>query len=133
MAPTDAADSFPSAADRAVLLYRQDEVLTATGIVAANLRQQWTQADLVEAHKENQQQHQELTQPLDELDHHGDSASRASFRATCFTSRGNERWSSSSVGSSDERGISTRSTPTGISCRASRNASRYSRRSRLRS
>src|SRR5262245_55475149 len=120
MAAADAANSFVRAAQWAVLAHRLDEILAATGLETADRRQHRPQDQPIEPDAADQEGAQrEAKRPQQPSDHVFGSL-WAILRATWRTSRGSERLSASSVGSSGLRGISTRSRPVGISWRVSR-------------
>src|SRR5262249_21278768 len=118
--------------DWTVLAHGLDEVLAAAWLEAADRRQNRSQNEPVEPDAADQDGAQHEAERPQQPRNHDFGPSCAILRATWRTSRGNDRFNSSSVGSSGLRGISTRSRPVGISWRVSRKASRYSRRSRLR-
>src|SRR5262249_36630920 len=115
------------------LLDGQNEVLTTTGIETANGRQDRPKADLVSPYPGDQKGCQPGTECGAERADHDRLASRASWRAICWTSFGTDRLSSSSGTGFGAGGIGTRSRPLTISWRVRRKASRYNRRRRFRS
>ena len=129
---TKAPEALPGAADGAVLVDCEDEILAATGVITADCGKYGTQHSLVKAYGKYHGEDCNRTQGRNVRIHHERPVSRARLRATLLTSRGSPCFNSSNGGSTGDRGIKTRSMPTGISWRVRRNASRYRRRSRLR-
>src|SRR5262249_12855711 len=124
MAPADAAHTFPGAADRAMLADRKDKVLAATWLKSADSREQGANAYLVEADQENQDEGEDGPRDGQDFFQHVGPLSRDNLRASWPTRRGSDFFRSSRAGSCPLRGMSTRSSPTGISWRVKRNASR---------
>src|SRR5262245_3892618 len=101
-----------------------DEILTATGMEPAHLRQQWSDDGLVEAHRENQQERYEPQQQAENGSGHVGFFSRPSLPARVRSNCGNESCNCLRVGCCDVRGTSTMSRPVGMSPRPRRKASR---------
>src|SRR6266849_3977561 len=76
----NAAESFASAASRAVFSDRQDKVFTAAGIKATGSRQHRPKARLIKPHAADQEGRQARTEDSSQRAHH-DLTSLANFRA----------------------------------------------------
>lgn len=124
MAAADSAGALPRALNRAVLRHRLNEVLAATRLEAANLGQQRSNRDLVNADGDDERRRGRRTDQADQHPYessHGFSSdewkSRRFFlssRLTTWATRlRNEFWTCSRVGSLFDRGIRTRSRPAG--------------------
>jgi len=131
IAAANAPHSADGAAEGAVFLHRQNEVVAASRLKAAPVSDQRADGVLIYPHHADEQRDGKMLHNGADPAESVHQRFSASFRATRFPRRGNDTSKSASTGSTPWRGRTTKSMPTGRLSRESRNASRKSRFQRL--